>query len=127
MRQHNYYLMAIALGIGLSLTPLRAQDPQKQTPQAEQGQAQVFAGALVDAGCKMNAPNDKCEVSENTRLFGLQTENGKGYRFDGEGNTKVMEALKSSDKKTGAIKVSINGTLSGATLKVDSIQITPGS
>jgi hypothetical protein len=124
MRQRNYFLMAIALGIGLSLTPLRAQDnPQKQTPQAEQTQPQVWAGELVDAACKMNAPNDKCEVSENTRLFGLQTENGKSYRFDGEGNTKVMEALKSSDKKTGAIKVSINGTLNGATLKVETIEI----
>ena len=128
MRQRNSLLLALLLGIVLSLTPAWAQEnPPKDPPLPEQvqqpAQPQAWAGDLVDAGCRISAPNDKCEVTETTKLFGLQTPEGKYYRFDGDSNTKVLTALKSSDKRTGAIKVSINGSLNGEELKVETVQI----
>ena len=98
------------------------QDPQKESPPQQQ-QTQSLAGNLVDAQCRANAPGDKCEVSETTKMFGLETADGKYYKLDGEGNTKVMTALKSSSKRTGAISVAISGVPAGATLKVETIEL----
>ena len=126
MKQHNTVFLSILLGFGLSLTPLRAQsqDPIQKPPEAAQVQAPgAFAGDLVDAQCRMNAPNDKCEITASTKVFGLMTSDGKYYRLDGEGNAKVLTALKSSGEKTGAIKVSINGTETEGTLKVERVEI----
>ncbi len=124
MKQRNSLLMSAVLGFGISLTPLMAQEPPaQQTPPISQPQTQVWSGDLLDAGCRLNSPSDKCEVTETTRLFGLQTADGKYFRFDGDSNGKVMTALQSGKKKTGAIKVSVNGTMSGDTLKAEAIEI----
>ena len=128
MKQYGSLLFAIVLGLGICLSPLRAQDnppnpPQQQIPAADAAQPQAWTGDLVDATCKAATPSDKCEVSESTKMFGLQTADGNFYRFDGESNSKVMEALASGGKKTGALKVSVNGTMKDGTVTAEKVVI----
>ncbi len=56
-------------------------------------------------------------------MFALQTADGNLMRFDNESNSKVMEALKNSDKKVGAIKVAANGTAKDGTLTIAALEI----
>ena len=123
MKQRNTVFLSLLLGVGFGLTPLLALDTPQQTPPTSRQQAPAFAGQLVDASCRMNSPSGKCEVTESTTTFGLQTSDGKYYQLDGEGNSKVLTALKSSGEKTGAINVSIDGTAKGQTLTVNTVQI----
>ncbi len=129
MRLFNLLAIPALAAMGLCPTAVRAQtaSPTFAPPgillELQAPQIQNWSGTLIDADCKAKTPTDKCEVSSLTRSFGLQTADGKYVTMDSDGNQKVQKALESTQEKTGAIKVSVSGTLDGTTLKVDTIQI----
>jgi hypothetical protein len=93
------------------------------------GAVQTYSNvAVVDVNCaaKVTADPDshtracalKCEKSG----FGIVTSDKQFLKFDAEGNAKIVEALKASDKKDH-LRVNVTGDLQGDTLKVTSIQL----
>ncbi len=83
---------------------------------------------VVDVNCSKKAAADpdshtracalKCEASG----FGIVTKDKEFLKFDKEGNAKVVEALKASDKKDH-LRVDVSGDVQGDTLKVTSIKL----
>jgi hypothetical protein len=83
---------------------------------------------VVDVNCSKKAAADpdahtracalKCEASG----FGIVTKEKQFLKFDKEGNAKVVEALKASDKKDH-LRVDVRGDVEGDTLKVSSIKL----
>jgi hypothetical protein len=114
----------ITLGLCfLSATPPLEAHSQQRLVEMSVQQEKVFTGTLVDATCKATNPNDKCEVKDGTKEFGLMASDGKYYRFDGGGNSKAAAALRQASGKEGVISASVTGTVNGDILKVDSIQV----
>jgi hypothetical protein len=138
MRISSRLAILALVGTVLCFAPLKAQTyPEgKGMPQVHpQGQgmptgaqdspsrSQTWSGTLADADCKAATPTEKCEVSDLTRNFGLQTTAGKFMRLDSDGNEKVHTALQNARQKTGMINASVKGEMDGETLKVESVQI----
>jgi hypothetical protein len=83
---------------------------------------------VVDVNCSTKVATDpdshtracalKCEKSG----FGVMINAKQFVKFDGEGNAKIVEALKASDKKDH-LRVDVTGDLRGDTLKVTSIKL----
>lgn len=120
----KFTLLGLCVGVLLLSAPIWAQSDQTQQPQSQsQAQAQTWTGTLGDADCKATDANAKCEITENTKSFGLTTGDGKYVKLDDKGNAKVRSALMSNPQKTGSVKASISGSMDGDTLKVDSVQI----
>ena len=55
-------------------------------------------------------------------FFGIVTKDQQFLKFDAAGNTKIVEALKASDKKDH-LRVDVKGDVQGDTLKVTSIKL----
>ena len=83
---------------------------------------------VVDVKCSAkasanpNAHTRACALQCQASGFGVVTEDKKFVKFDTEGNTKIIEALKNSDKKDH-LRVDVNGDLKGDTLQVKSIKL----
>jgi hypothetical protein len=83
---------------------------------------------VVDVNCSKKVAADpdshtracalKCEASG----FGILTKDKQFLKFDADGNAKVVEALKASDKKDH-LRVDVSGDVQGDTLKVTSIKL----
>ena len=93
--------------------------------------AATFAGKLVDASCAEAQKGAACTPTATTTSFALES-SGKMYKLDSTGNQKAAEAMKATtnsanrsqnEKATAEITATVNGTLSGDELKVDSIQV----
>ena len=87
--------------------------------------AESWSGKLVDANCKpdANSPNSAaatCAPTPETKVFGIQTPDGKVYRLDSAGNAKAADAVKSDPTKT---TVKVSGSMDGQMVKVDSIDL----
>jgi Tfp pilus assembly ATPase PilU len=94
----------------------------------------LFAGEnfkdvpVVDVNCSAKVAADpdshtracalKCEASG----FGIVTMDKKFLKFDVDGNKKIVEALKASDKKDH-LRVDVSGDVKGDTLQVTSIKL----
>ena len=84
--------------------------------------------AVVDVNCSKKVAPDpdahtracalKCEKSG----FGIVTQDKQFLKFDAEGNARIAEALKASDKKDH-LRVDVSGDVQGDTLKVSSIKL----
>ena len=84
--------------------------------------------SVVDVNCSTKVAADpdshtracalKCEKSG----YGIVTQDKHFLKFDAEGNTKIVEALKASDKKDH-LRVDVSGDVQGDTLKVTSIKL----
>jgi hypothetical protein len=84
--------------------------------------------AVVDVNCSKKVAADpdshtracalKCAVSG----FGIVTQDRQFLKFDAQGNAKIAEALKASDKKDH-LRVDVSGDVQGDTLKVASIKL----
>jgi hypothetical protein len=83
---------------------------------------------VVDVNCskKVTADPDShtraCALKCAASGFGIVTKDKQFLKFDAEGNTKVADALKSSDKKDH-LRVDVSGEVQGDTLKVTSIKL----
>jgi len=84
--------------------------------------------AVVDVNCSAKAaaaPDSHtraCALKCAASGFGIITQDKKFIKFDAEGNTKITEALKASEKKDH-LRVDVSGDVEGDTLKVTSIKL----
>lgn len=105
--------------------------------------AESWTGKLVDSSCmdrqgnttpsEREQPNQlkmasACAPTRSTTTFGIELQDGRVLRLDSTGNAKAAEALRgntasSSNTQSGAINVTVTGTLEGRTVKVESIEL----
>jgi hypothetical protein len=96
---------------------------------ASVGLGATWTGKLIDATChdrqEKNVPAP-CDVTQNTALFALQTNDGKVYKLDSSGNAKAASEIRKDQTQAG--KVTVLGTEDGQTIKVDAINFesSPG-
>lgn len=101
---------------GLSAMPaLAAAENYKDVPVVDVNCSKKVA---ADADSHPRACALKCAASG----FGIVTQDKQFLKFDAEGNKKIVEALKASDKKDH-LRVDVSGDLQGDTLKVTSIKL----
>jgi hypothetical protein len=87
--------------------------------------AENWSGTLIDANCKpANAeakglPNS-CAATSTTKVFAIETPDGKVYKLDAAGNAKAAAAVRSNENKTS---VTVSGSMDGQMVKVDSIDL----
>ena len=84
--------------------------------------------AVVDVNCsaKVTADPDShtraCALKCAGSGFGILTQDKHFLKFDADGNAKIAEALKASDKKDH-LRVDVTGDVQGDTLKITSIKL----
>lgn len=84
--------------------------------------------SVIDSNCSTKAAADpdshtrECALKCQASGFGILTKDHKYLKFDAAGNTKITEALKSSDKKDH-LRVDVSGDIKGDTLQVSSIKL----
>jgi hypothetical protein len=84
--------------------------------------------SVVDVSCSKKASADAdahtrdCALACAKSGFGILTKDQRFLKFDAQGNAKIMEALKASDKKDH-LRVNVEGDVQGDTLKVSSIKL----
>jgi hypothetical protein len=83
---------------------------------------------VVDVNCSKKVAADPdshpraCALKCAASGFGIVTQDKQFLKLDAEGNRKIVEALKASDKKDH-LRVDVSGDLQGDTLKVTSIKL----
>jgi len=83
---------------------------------------------VVDVNCSKKVAADPdshpraCALKCAASGFGIVTKDKQFLKFDAEGNKKVVEALKASEKKDH-LRVDVSGEAQGDTLKVTSIKL----
>lgn len=98
--------------------------------------AETFTGKLFDASC-VGQPNNEqkveaCVPTSGTTSFAIQA-SGKMLKLDADGNRKAAEAwkeynssadrAKDPDAENDHVMATVEGTLSGDEIKVETIQI----
>jgi hypothetical protein len=84
--------------------------------------------SVVDVNCSKKVAADPdshtraCALKCAAGGYGIVTKGKQFLKFDAEGNTKIDEALKASDKKDH-LRVDVSGDVQGDTLKVTSIKL----
>ena len=84
--------------------------------------------SVVDVNCSTKAAADPdshtraCALKCAASGYGIVTQGKRFLKFDAEGNTKIVEALKASEKKDH-LRVDVSGDVQGDTLKVTSIKL----
>ena len=83
---------------------------------------------VVDVNCSTKVAADPdshtraCALKCAASGFGIVTKDKQFLKFDAEGNAKITDALKASDKKDH-VRVDVSGDVQGDTLKVTSIKL----
>jgi hypothetical protein len=83
---------------------------------------------VVDVNCSKKVAADPdshtraCALKCAASGFGIVTKDKQFLKFDAEGNAKIADALKASDKKDH-LRVDVSGDVQGDTLKVTSIKL----
>jgi hypothetical protein len=95
--------------------------------------AETYMGTLVDATCASQQKDAACNPNVSTTAFAVQVSGGKTLRLDAAGNKKAAQALKESNSSADRAKdpnapdsqvtATIEGTLNGDEIKVDSIEV----
>jgi len=84
--------------------------------------------SVVDVACSKQAAANgdahtrECAIGCKDSGFGILTTDNKFLKFDADGNAKILEALKASDKKDH-LRVNVSGDVSGDTIKVASVKL----
>jgi hypothetical protein len=84
--------------------------------------------SLVDVNCSKKVTADpyahtrSCALKCAASGFGIITNDKQFLKFDAEGNAKIVEALKASEKKDH-LRVDVSGDVQGDTLKVVSAKL----
>ncbi|MGA7926785.1 MAG: hypothetical protein WCA20_12375 [Candidatus Sulfotelmatobacter sp.] len=93
------------------------------------GAAQTYKNVpVVDVKCSSKVAADPdshpraCALKCAASGFGIVTQDKQFLKFDAEGNAKIVEALKASDKKDH-LRVDVSGDVQGDTLKVTAINL----
>jgi len=83
---------------------------------------------VVDVNCSKKVAADPdshtraCALKCAASGFGIVTKDKQFLKLDAEGNAKIADALKASDKKDH-LRVDVSGDVQGDTLKVTSIKL----
>jgi hypothetical protein len=95
--------------------------------------AETYSGVLIGARCASQQKDAACTPTASTAAFAIQVSGGKTLKLDADGNKKAAQALK--DSNSGAdraedpsasdtqVMATIQGTLNGDEIKVDSIEV----
>ncbi len=84
--------------------------------------------SVVDVNCSTKVAADPdshtraCALQCAESGYGIVTKDKQFVKFDAAGNTKIVDALKASDKKDH-LRVDVSGDQQGDTLKVKSIKL----
>ena len=84
--------------------------------------------SVLDVACSKKAAatadthTRECALMCKESGFGIVTSDQKFLKFDADGNAKVLEQLKASDKKDH-LRVNVTGDVDGDTLKVKSVKL----
>jgi hypothetical protein len=84
--------------------------------------------SVVDVACskKVAATADthtkECALACKESGFGIVTADKKFLKFDADGNAKILEQLKGSDK-TDHLRVNVSGDVKGDTITVTSVKL----
>ena len=84
--------------------------------------------SVIDVSCSKKAAatadahTRECVLACEKSGFGIVTEDKKFLKFDADGNAKILQQLKSSDK-TDHLRVNVSGDVDGDTLKVTSVKL----
>ncbi len=84
--------------------------------------------SVVDVSCSKKVAADAdshtrdCALKCQKSGFGIVTEDKKFLKFDADGNAKIVEALKASDK-ADHLRVTVTGDVKGDMLKVASVKL----
>ncbi len=93
--------------------------------------SKTMTGYLMDTTCAKKHAGEKgfAETHDKDCLqmcaeggFGVLTGDGKFVKFDGQGNKKVAQLLKDTQRDTGW-KISVTGVMKGSMLAVESISL----
>jgi hypothetical protein len=98
--------------------------------------AETWTGKLFDASCVDQQKNEQktgtCTPTSGTSSFAIQV-SGKILKLDADGNRKAAEAwreynnsadrAKDPEMKSDQVTATVDGTMSGDEIKVESIQI----
>lgn len=83
---------------------------------------------VVDVNCSKKAAADPdsharaCALKCAASGFGIVTKDNQFLKFDAQGNSRIVEALKASDKKDH-LRVDASGDVDRDTLKVTSVRL----
>jgi len=90
---------------------------------------ETFTGvSVIDSNCSKKAAADpdshtrECALKCAASGYGILTSGNQFLKFDGAGNAKITEALKTSDKKDH-LRADVAGDVKGDTLQVTSIKL----
>ncbi len=84
--------------------------------------------SVVDVSCSKKAAADAdahtkaCALACEKSGFGILTADKQFLKFDADGNAKIVEQLKATDK-TDHLRVNVTGDVKGDTIKVDSVKL----
>jgi len=84
--------------------------------------------SVVDVACSKKAAatadahTRECALACQKSGFGIVTEDKKFLKFDADGNAKILQELKGSDK-TDHLRVNVSGDVEGDTIKVTSVKL----
>lgn len=87
--------------------------------------AESWTGTIVDTSCKtkdLANHTKQCIMGCAKSGLGIVLSDGKFVKFDEEGNTKALAALKASAKDKD-IKAKVTGKLDGEVLKVATVEV----
>ena len=94
--------------------------------------AGTWPGQLLDGNCATRQSTPACVPTSATMAFALEV-NGKILKLDAEGNKKAAEAFKSynssaerarePNSQSSPVTATVQGTMKGSQIKVDSIDI----
>jgi hypothetical protein len=87
--------------------------------------AESWTGTIVDTNCKtkdLAGHTKQCVMGCAKSGLGIVLSDGKFVKFDEEGNTKALAALKASSKDKD-LKAKVTGKLEGEVLKVASVEM----
>jgi len=94
--------------------------------------AETYTGKLVDATCAEQQKTAACNPTTTTTTFAIQV-SGKTLKLDAEGNKKAAEALQATNNSANRAKepnapesevmATVQGTVHGDEIKVESIQV----
>jgi hypothetical protein len=118
-------------------------DKTRATGQADVGSAKTYTGTILDANCSQasslmgtessssksvaSAKKEalkQCQPTASTTAYAILTDDGHFMKFDSTGNDEVTSKLRGGSTTTPLkknTKASVNGTVEGDTLKVQSL------
>lgn len=80
------------------------------------------AYCLKDSRAEPDKHTKECALQCEEGGYGVITADGKFFAFDATGNEKTVAALKATSKND-TLRATVEGTLDGETIKVESIKI----